>query len=234
MKVVLTIYTDSGDYDRFKTSKRATMNFVDTFEKTLGDALFEAPNAKKASPDANRESMMYLNGEYVPSSVAESPSPSERERSLPSGIGSAGAWSTLLGRTKTTTPKNKDEQWAAQSPTGDLGETSMSPSSASARSPGGTRKARIALNDNPLEEDNESFDSFSSASPVQPVTSRSTLTKTMQPRLSATRIKHSKRMSLPSNLLVGEPRRPASSAFGLGLENVSEEDKAETEDAWGW
>lgn len=213
------------------------MNFVDTFEKTLGDALFEAPNnGKKASPDSSQGSMMYLNGEYVPSSVAESPSPSERERSLPSGIGSAGAWSTLLGRSKTT-PKNKNEEWTAQSPNGDLGETSFSPSSSAARSPGGTRKARIALNDNPLEED-ESFDSFnensSSFSSTSPSQTRLSTTKSIQPRLSAPRAKHSKRMSLPNNLLIGEPRRPSSSAFGLGLENVSEEDKAETEDAWGW
>lgn len=217
----------------FKTSKRATMNFVDTFEKTLGDALFEAPSAKKTSPDSSQGSMMYLNGEYVPSSVAESPSPSERERSLPSGIGSAGAWSTLLGggRSKTT-PKTKAEEWTPQSPNGDLGETSMSPSSAG-RSPDGSRKARIALNDNPLEENDESYDSFSSSSPIQSATSRPISTKPLNSRLGATMSKHSKRMSLPSNLLVGEPRK-ASSAFGLGLENVSEEDKAETEDAWGW
>ena len=92
------------------------------------------------------------------------------------------------------------------------------------RSPASAAKQASLLDE---QDDGEARDTFAPL-PLPPKQQMDT----PQARLQASRAKHSKRMSLPSNLLVGDQRK---SSLGLGLESLDEEeDKAEVEDGWGW
>ena len=202
-----------------KKSTRATMNFVDTFEKTLTDAMAidGSPRPESSSPSP---SMAILDGDYHPwmDHAPAQAAPEQREkvqdRSLPSGIGGAASWTALLSGgsgKKATTPKQRAEEWQR--------ENSASPSSAAAA------KQQSLLDEQSEEEARDTF------APL-PLPAKQQQLDSPQSRLQASRAKHSKRMSLPSNLLVGEQRK---STLGLGLDSLNEEDdKAEAEDGWGW
>lgn len=199
-----------------KKSTRATMNFVDTFEKTITEAMTIEGSPQSGEPSAPSSNATVLNGDYhawmdhSPPPAAQSPA--ERERSLPSGIGGAASWSALLGGAgsskKATTPKSRAEEWSS----------TLSPGSAAA-------KQQSLLDEKDEEESRDAF------APL-PLPPKQMQVGTLQERIQASRAKHAKRMSLPSNLLVGEQRKPS---FGLGLDSLNEEDdKAEGEDGWGW
>lgn len=227
------------------------MNFVDTFEKTLTDVMTVDPSREDGNSNS---SMTLVNGEYVPSldwpvpSQEHNPSPSQKQRDLPSGIGGAASWSALLGgSSKSAQPKHRAPQ------TGDLLEngaaSSSSPSGSglvngrrSSSSGSGRRSSTNLLDDN--DDDISSEQSFSTSPAgrvLQPRGTAQSSGDSVQNRLQASRAKHQKRMSMPSNLLTGQPRKSSlggsSKRAGLGLDSLNEEndaEKAETEDNWGW
>ena len=233
-----------------KNSKRATMNFVDTFEKTLTDVMTVDPS-KEDGGSGNNSSMTLVNGEYVPSldwpvpPQDRAPSPSQKQRELPSGIGGAASWSALLGGSKSAQPKHALHN-------GNVGESataSHSPGSISGfvngrRSSSGRRASANLLDDNDDEMISEqSFSTSPAGRVLQPRgTAQSSSGDPVQNRLQASRAKHQKRMSMPSNLLTGQPRKSSlggspSGRAGLGLDSLNEEEdaeKAEAEDNWGW
>ena len=238
-----------------KNSKRATMNFVDTFEKTLTDVMTVDPSKEDGS--GNNSSMTLVNGEYVPSldwpvpPQDRAPSPSRKQRDLPSGIGGPASWSALLGgSSKSAQPK----QHGSHS-NGDFGENGTalhSPASSSGfvngrrSSSSGRRASANLLDDN--DDEMSSEQSFSTSPAGRVLQPRGTAQSSgggdssVQNRLQASRAKHQKRMSMPSNLLTGQPRKSSlgatpSGRAGLGLDSRNEEEdaeKAETEDNWGW
>jgi hypothetical protein len=188
------------------------MNFVDTFEKTITDAM-AIDGSPQPDGSAASSSIASLDGDYHPwMDSATVQAPIERERGLPAGIGGAGSWTALLsGGKKATTPKQRTEEWSKDN-------NSMG------RSPASAAKQASLLDE---QDDGEARDTFAPL-PLPPKQQMDT----PQARLQASRAKHSKRMSLPSNLLVGDQRK---SSLGLGLESLDEEeDKAEVEDGWGW
>lgn len=187
------------------------MNFVDTFEKTLTEAMTIEGSPRQDGSHSGSANITVLNGDYhpwmdhsPPASAAQSPA--ERERGLPSGIGGAASWTALLsGGKHKDTPKMRAEQ-------------RLSPSLNASK--------QSSLLDE--QDEDEARDTFA---PL-PLPPKQQQVDSPQARLQASRAKHSKRMSLPSNILVGEQRKPS---FGLGLDNLKEdEEKAEAEDGWGW
>lgn len=231
------------------------MNFVDTFEKTLTDVMTVDPS-KEDGGSGNNSSMTLVNGEYVPSldwpvpPQDRAPSPSQKQRELPSGIGGAASWSALLGGSSSKSAQAKQHASHSNGDFGENGTASHSPASSSGfvngrwSSSSGRRASANLLDDNDDEMGSEpSFSTSPAGRVLQPRgTAQSSSGDPVQNRLQASRAKHQKRMSMPSNLLTGQPRKSSlggspSGRAGLGLDSLNEEEdaeKAEAEDNWGW
>lgn len=205
------------------------MNFVDTFEKTLTDAITVDGLRPDGSPTGT---MMLVDGDYIPTS---SPRAAQESQALPSGIGAAGlGWSSLMRRDSGSgsstggkrppsarTNKNHLDDWSG----GDLGEVGMSPPLVPSSTFANTSAEQNGI--------------LSPTSPAkQAHTSLPNSQSSTQARLQASRAKHSKRMSLPGNFAAGPPALPPRQASSpnksFGLDNVSETEEKETDDAWGW
>lgn len=193
------------------------MNFVDSFEKTISDAITVDNDASMTtSPDLHGSpaSSPYLasGGDFLHSGGPwSSPSPSNPDekkkaatKGLPVGIGSAGSWAALMrsttrGATKSPSGSGSGSSGVGQHEWGhDIGGTQMSPPLASSASNKGRTNSSSPL----LDED----EPYAGGTPAAP-----TLLKPSTPkeRILASRAKHGKRMSLPGPML--------GTGFGLGL-----------------
>ena len=207
---------------RFQNSKRATLTLVDTFEKTLVDAITvkdnESPDPAALSASADGDIITSLDWS------------TQQEKSLPLGTVGASVRTGLAGPT-ITTPKSRSAEWKDHGPSGDMGEAFMSPV--------GTLSGKSKIHQQSpslLEDDDEiSSDLLGSCSPsFAPLQPTADNANAAQARLSASRAKHSKNISLPSHLLAGKGPRSDLSAPGLGLESLNERETDESEESWGW
>ena len=191
------------------SSKRATLNFVDTVEKTLVDAITvdsgEGPDSNIIATSAG---------------IGEIP---EHGHHIASNHAGPGSWTELIGLAKTASD-NHSENWEHQAQSGDMGEASISHSFGGTSREGNKARQMSLLEDD--ENDIGSTDFINSWSqPMRPINPKKGI-HTL-PLASST-------VNLSSSSTNTNSGKQPSSAAGLGLQKLNEHEKAEMEESWGW